>query len=238
MTYGRLKRISEEERDARAQLKKMGVSEYELQRLYDANYKARQRAEFAGTQYGESLNLNWKNVLQGARQARARGESVTGYIQARRASYKAKYTIKETKAANIQSITGDNLSRDWGAELVFKKLNTYSAAKVLEYKVKALDKMEDAGEALPPPTSETYKRSHNRYKAENASTKEEWDNILREEQAKEVEFYETLLEYIANILGVELDGVRNAQAEAEAAALTGKEYEKAKRKAFAEFGGV
>ena len=239
MQYGRIKKVSEEERAARAQLKKMGVSEYELQRLYDANYKARKRAEFAGAKYGESLNLNWKNILQGARQARARGESVSGYIQARRASYKAKYTIKETKAATIQSISGGEYSGDWGAELVAKELKQYPAAEVLRFKTEALEDMKDAGEALPPPSSEAYKRSHRRYIDENASTKEEWDNILREEQAKELEFNETLLEYVAyDHLGIDLDGVRNAQAEADAAGLSATEYQKAKRKAFKEFRGV
>ena len=238
MTYGRIKRISEEERAARAQLKKMGVSEYELQRLYDANYKARQRAEFAAAQYGESLNLNWKNILQGARQARARGESATEYVQARRASFKAKYTIKETKAATIQSISGGDFSGDWGAELVAKELKKYSAADVLKFKANALSDMQDAGEDLPPPSGEVYKRARRRYKEENAATVGEWDTLLAEEQAKEIEVDDTLLEYIADYLGIDLDGVRNAQAEADAAGLSDAEYKKAKRKAFEEFRGL
>lgn len=238
MQYGRIKKVSEEERAARAQLKKMGVSEYELQRLYDANYKARKRAEFAGAKYGESLNLNWKNILQGARQARARGESASGYIQARRASYKAKYTIKETKTATIQSISGVEYSGDWGAELVAQELNKYSAAEVLKFKAQALSDMEEAGEALPPPSNEAYSRAHRRYIEENASTQQEWDSLLSQEQAKEIEYNGTMLEYIARYLGIDLDGVRNAQAEADAAGLSATEYQKAKRKAFKEFRGV
>ena len=242
--YSRIKRITQEERQARAQLKKMGVSEYELQRLYDANYKARKRAEFAGAKYGESLNLNWKNVLQGARQARARGESVSGYIQARRASYKAKYTVKEIKQQNIESITGGTVSDDWGAELVYKELNSLSAGAVLDIKANALSDMEEAGEALPEISNEAYKRAHRRYIEENASTQAEWDNFLRQERAKEIEVDETLLEYVANYLGINLDGIRRAQSEAEqiAASMDGAEREKflqrSKRKAFETFGGV
>ena len=238
MTYGRIKKISEEERAARAQLKKMGVSEYELQRLYDANYKARKRAEFAGAEYGESLNLNWKNILRGARQAQARGGSASEYIQERRASFKGKYTIQETKINTIQSIAGEDVSGDWGAELVSKVLKRYSAQQVLEKKVNAIEKMQAAGEALPPPTNEAYRRAHGRYIAENASTQAEWDNILNEERAKELEENERLLEYIGKNLGVDLDGVRAAQAEADAAGLSDSEYQKAKRKAFREYAGV
>ena len=222
----------------------MGVSEYDLQRLYDANYKARQRAEFAGAKYGESLNLNWKNVLQGARQARARGESVTGYIQARRASYKAKYTIKEIKQQSIESVTGATTSGDWGAELLYKKLNTYSAAEVLSIKERALEDMQDAGEDLPEISNEAYKRAHRRYVEENAGTQAEWDSLLLQEQAKEMEADGVLQEYVANYLGIDLDGIRQAQAEAEqiAASLDGTERERflrrSKKQAFEMFGGV
>lgn len=245
MSYTRIKRITEEERQARAQLKKMGVSEYELQRLYDANYKARQRAEIAGAQYGQSLNLNWKNVLQGARQARQSGKTVSEYINARRAAYKAKYTLKEVKQQNIESITGaENVSDDWGAELVQKTLSRYSAAEVVEIKAEAIGEMEDAGETLPPPSNEAYKRAHRRYVENNASTQAEWDSLLRSEQATEVIADETLLEYIAQIIGVNLNGVRRAQAEAEAAAasMQGDERERylrrAKKQAFENYGGL
>lgn len=243
--YTRIKRITEEERQARAQLKKMGVSEYELQRLYDANYKARKRAEIAGAQYGQSLNLNWKNVLQGARQARQSGKTVSEYISARRASYKAKYTLKEVKQESIESITGPvGSSGDWGAELVQKTLSRYSAAEVVEIKAEAIGDMEDAGEAIPEPSNEAYRRAHRRYIEDNASTQAEWDNLLRQELAKEFAGDETLLEYIAQIIGVDLNGVRRAQAEAEAAAasMQGDERERylrrAKKQAFDNYGGL
>ena len=245
MSYTRIKRITEEERQARAQLKKMGVSEYELQRLYDANYKARQRAEIAGAQYGQSLNLNWKNVLQGARQARQSGKTVSEYINARRAAYKSKYTLKEVKQQNIESITGvENVSDDWGAELVQKTLSRYSAADVVEIKAEAIGEMEDAGEALPPPSDDAYRRAHRRYVENNASTQTEWDSLLRSEQATEVVADETLLEYIAQIIGVNLNAVRRAQAGAEAAAgsMQGDERERylrrAKKQAFENYGGL
>lgn len=238
MTYGRIKKISEEERAARAQLKKMGVSEYELQRLYDANYKARKRAGLAEADYGESLNLNWQNILRGARQARARGGTASEYIQERRESFKSKYTLSTIKRSTIETITGAEIKDDWGAELVAKELNKYSTAEVVELKTDAIIEMQNAGLALPPPSAEAYRRAKKRYKEENAGTLQEWDQFLTEEQAKEIEENETLFNYIAFHLGIDLDGVRAAQAEAEAAGLSDSEYQKAKRKAFREYAGV
>lgn len=244
MAYARIKRITEEERAARAQLKKMGVSEYELQRLYDANYKARQRAKITGAEYGESLNLNWKNILKGARQARQDGKTVSEYVQARAQAYKAKYALREVKRENIESVTGGTAGGDWGAELVGQELKRLSTAEILDLKAEAIAQMEDAGEATPTPSNETYKRAHRRYIETNASTQTEWDKILREEQADGVEIDDTLLFYIANLLGINLDGIRAAQAEAEqqAANLTGVEKERflqrKKREAFNEFRGA
>ena len=91
----------------------MGVSEYELNRLYDANYKARTRGKIAGAEYGESLNLNWKNVLQGARQALKQGKTVSEYVRSKTASYKKKYTLKTVKQEQIGYITGAQ-GGDWG----------------------------------------------------------------------------------------------------------------------------
>ena len=243
MAYSRIKKVTEEERAARATLKKMGVSEYDLQRLYDANYKARQRATVAGASYGESLNLNWKNVLQGARQARAVGKTVSEYIAARTQSYKGKYTLKEVKREQIESITG-GISGDWGAELVAQQLKNYSTADVVDLKAEAIGEMEENGEALPPISNETYKRAHRRYKETNASTQAEWDNLLREERAKDIEENDTLLTYMAGLMGIDLDGVREAQTEAEQQASTLPENERdkflqrKKREAFATFRGV
>lgn len=245
--YSRIKRITQEERNARAQLKKMGVSEYELQRLYDANYKARKRAEFVGAKYGESLNLNWKNILIAAQKAVADGKTVSGYIKARQRSYKAKYKISEVKQNEIKKISGTDkeyFAGDWASELINKKLQKYSTEKILEYKVKALEDMEDAGELIPEPSSAAYKRAHARYKNENASTQQEWDNILKKEQAKEVMQDETFQDYIAQYIGVDVFAVRSAQRDAEiaVAGLSGatreRFLERKKQEAFDAFGGV
>lgn len=243
MAYTRIKKITEEERAARAQLRKMGVSEYDLQRLYDANYKARQRATVAGASYGESLNLNWKNILQGARQARGIGKTVSEYITARTQAYKGKYKLKEVKREQVESITGGT-GDDWGAELVSRELKKYSTAEVVNLKAEAIDDMEENGEALPPISNETYKRAHQRYIETNSSTQSEWDNLLNEERAKDIEESETLLNYIANLIGIDLDGIRRAQAEAEqiAAGLPESERDKflqrKKREAFSIYRGV
>ena len=62
----------------------MGVSDYELNRLYDANYKARQRvSELTGAELadlgnkGKPLSLSWQQVLRQARQAETQGKTAT-----------------------------------------------------------------------------------------------------------------------------------------------------------------
>lgn len=238
MAYQRIKRITEEERQARAQLKRMGVSEYELERLYDANYKARKRAaEIAGADFGKTLNLNWKNILQGARQAKAAGGSVSSYIKLKTQSYKGKYVASEIKKETIETITGSGTDMgDWGAELVQKTLKRYSAAEIQRLREQALEDMEDAGEEIPEPSSEAYKRAKRRYKETNASSQFEWDSLLRSEMAAEYENTETLLNYIARLIGVDIDGIRARQADVEALGGDSEFIEREKRKAFKEFG--
>ena len=244
MAYQRIKKITEEERAARSTLKKMGVSEYELNRLYDANYKARTRGKIAGAEYGESLNLNWKNVLQGARQAVKQGKTVSEYVRSKTASYKTKYTLKTVKQEQIGYITGAQ-GGDWGNELVYRELNKLSTQDVVKLKAEALSDMEENGEApTKEPSSEAYKRAHRRYVENNASTQAEWDNYLYEEMAKEAEIDDTLLFYISRLLGIDIDGVRAAQAAAErdAANMQGDEKERflrrKKREAFEAYRGV
>ena len=235
-----IKTISQEERQARAQLKKMGVSEYELQRLYDANYKARQRFAFARQgdyREVERLQLSWVNTLRGAYAARQEGKSVNEYIKARTQRYKATYTVKYTKQSKIESVVGERYKGQtgfWANDAVGLRLERLSAENV----VKVYTDAYNAAGITAEEESETYRRSHNRYKAENCSTKAEWDRILTEEKGNTVKANAGFLEAVASVLKppVDIAGLNAAQDAAQG--LTGAEYEKARRTAFRQYAGL
>lgn len=224
----RLKKIGTSERAARAELKKLGISEHDLIRFYDANYKAKQRAAALNRQTGESLNINWKSILQGAKQNIKQGKTAVDYLKTKTAALKERYKLSTAKAEATRVIIGvDN--GDWGAELVKKQINKLSAVETENLYSEVLNDMEEAGEQLPAPSAETYKRAHKRYIDENAATYEEWGKILHEEQAGELGFNDTMLFYAGRILGVDLDAIRAEQEEAESDA---QRIEESKRAAY------
>ena len=235
-----LKTISQEERQARAQLKKMGVSEYELQRLYDANYKARQRFAFARQgNYAEveRLKLSWEKTLRGAQAARREGKSVSEYIKARTQTYKKTYTTKYTKQSKIESVVGEVYKGStgfWANDAVGLRLERLSAEKVVQVYTDAYN----AAGITAEEESETYRRAHNRYIVENCSTQGEWDRILQEEKGKTLEANANFLTAVASVLDppVDIAGLNAAQNAAQG--LTGAEYEKARRTAFRQYAGL
>ena len=104
----RLKKISEEERAAKNELRKMGVSDYELNRLYDANYKARQRvSELTGAELadlgnkGKPLSLSWQQVLRQARQAETQGKTAT------RKTRRPNLTARPTRTTPCRKVNGE-----------------------------------------------------------------------------------------------------------------------------------
>lgn len=239
----RLKRISEEERAARAMLKKMGVSEYELERLYDANYKARKRAEAGGAEYGGALNLNWKNILRGAYQAKRQGKSASEYVRARAKGFGQRYRASEVKKEILNDLIQN--PDDWAQEILNKKLKQLSAAELSRIRNEAIEQMIENGEISKDIVDETYRATKRKYEETNASTQAEWDEYLAEARAQYVEDFEIMTDYIARYLGIDLYEIQKAQKIAEAQAekigneqARAKFLENAKREAFSMFGGV
>lgn len=215
----RLKSISEEERAAKAQLRQMGVSDYELNRLYDANYKAKQRAAASGASPGKTLNLSWQQVLRNAQQAQRQGKTASDYINIRRQTlakqYKAsteKKRVRETYSQNLNQITGE-VGR-WSAELFDKLLKRSTGAELGRAETDAINELLDAEEIDEDFKRESYRAAKNRYVMTNASTQEEWDKLLQDELTKDEETLKKIQEKIAENLDVDLSAVDEAQEEA------------------------
>ena len=257
----RLKKISEEERAARAQLRGMGVSEYELDRLYDANYKARQRAIEQSANPGKTLNLSWAQVLRNARQAIAEGraESASDYIQSRRQTLSDAYRTKTVKEETLKRLavkgydpeTGEiKDSGSWAEELLLEKANDLTGSQVAALEAEQMKEAEQAGEIPGNIVYDSYRDAKRKYIETNASTKEEWDNLLKNEFMARDEAREIVQQRVAEQLEIDFDKIQQMQDEAEAQAQAmfnlsdPKEAEEAarylereKQKAFSMFGG-
>lgn len=121
----RIKRIGSEERAAKRELRAMGVSDYELDRLYDANYKARARARIFSEKEGESaqFSLQWSNILKGVKQAQKQGKSPSEYIQMRKEAYQSAYRLSEAKEVSIGGVIS-------GSGWLARCLARYSTAEI------------------------------------------------------------------------------------------------------------
>lgn len=257
----RLKKISTEERSARAQLREMGVSEYELDRLYDANYKARQRAREQSAAPGKTLNLSWEQVLRNVKQAIAKGrtESASEYIQSRRKSLADAYRTKTVKTQTLQRLavkgydpeTGEiKDSGSWAEELLLKKANDLTGSQVAALEAEQTKEAMEEGEIPGNIVHDAYRDARRRYTETNATTQEEWDNLLKNEFMARDEAREIIQQRVAESLGIDFDEIQQMQDEAEAQAQAmfnlsdpeeareaARYLEREKQKAFSMFGG-
>lgn len=237
----RLKTISEQERNAKALLREMGASDYELNRLYDATYKARKRAEAQGAEPGKTLNLSWSQVLRNARQAQAEGKSVNEYIQGRRKRLADTYKTSEVKKDVVKRYKVDD--GDWASEALQLFFKSQSGAEVAKLEADAINELKEEGAIDNDVLSDAYRNARRRYEATGASTKEEWDKFLAEELSAEPEAWESIKDRMLENAGIDAEDIRNEQALAEEEADTFDDEAKArrylkrrKREVFAEYG--
>lgn len=248
----RLKKISEEERAAKRELRAMGVSDYELNRLYDANYKARQRvSELTGAELadlgnkGKPLSLSWQQVLRQARQAETQGKTATQYIQRRRANLSNYFRKSAVKAQSIDIIFANKQGViSWAQEA----LNKFSAAEIKQAQLEAAEMISEDSDDYQS-IADAFRNAKKRYEAIGATTQAEWDYLLANELVKIAETNKSLRDYTAEILGVDIQALDDAEAATqeyisanfdlstiEGAQAAQKYYEKAKREALRKYG--
>ena len=244
----RLKTISEQERNAKALLRAMGATDDELDRLYDATYKARKRAEAQGAEPGKTLNLSWVQVLRNVKQAQARnGETVSQYIQGRRSRLAKLYKTTEVKKDVIERHKVDD--GDWGDEVLSRFLKSLSGTEVAKLENDAIKELEEEGAIENDVLRDAYRNARARYEASGASTKEEWDKFLAEELSAVPDSWDLIRERMLEKAGLKskdndvVDKIREAQQLAEEEADTFDDEAKArrylkrrKREVFAEYG--
>lgn len=249
----RLKKISEEERAAKNELRKMGVSDYELNRLYDANYKARQRvSELTGAELadlgnkGKPLSLSWQQVLRQARQAETQGKTATQYIEMRRANLSNYFRKSTVKAQSIDIIFANKQGViTWAQEA----LNKFNAAEVNQAQLEAIEMISEDSEDYQS-IADAYRNAKKAYERTGATTQAEWDYLLSNELVKNAETNESLRNYTAEILGVDIEALDDAEAATqeyisvnfdlsttEGAQAAQKYYDNAKREALRKYGG-
>ena len=235
----RLKRISEEERAAKQKLREMGVSDYELNRLYDANYKARQRAQDVGASPKETLNLSWRQILRGARQAEAQGKSASEYVAGRKNLFSKSYKISQVRkevidvigAGDVNISTGE-VAGSWAQEIAAKTVKRATGAELANAQRDAVKELREEGFDFD---AEVYHRTRAKYDAVGASSQAEWDTLFAQEVNENKEYADELatkvVEYLNKNLDIDAIDEEQAQIEYEAETLFDLETEKGARQA-------
>lgn len=221
----RNKIISEEERRARAQLKSLGVSEYELTRLYDANYKLRTRAKASGASEKEleNISLKWTNILKGARQNIRRGGTASEYIQARASGSRQQFRFSSQKKLVKERVLYTEESGSWRARALNLLINETSSAELKRAENEAIDDLIESGDIDAVTGSEIYANAKKRYVAIGGNSQSDWDRCLSDAATEFIDDYTEVNDVIADKLGWDLEGIDEAQqmAEEEAASLYG-----------------
>lgn len=206
----RIKRIGSEERAAKRELRAMGVSDYELDRLYDANYKARARARIFSEKAGESaqFSLQWANILKGVKQAQKQGKSPSEYVQMRKEAYQSAYRLSEAKEVATGGVTS-------GSSWLARCLSRYSTAEIeaAKHDRALLDVLAGDNESYE---HKRYARARELYK-KTAGGQAAWDKALSEaseeiaeEEAKNIEVDDGLL---WDAFGIDAPAIRAAEKE-------------------------
>ena len=213
----RLKSTSEEERRARSELKKLGVEENELLRLYDANYKLRTRARASGASDKEIENtsLKWTNVLKGARQSIRQGKTASEYVKSRAAGARQQYRFGTQKTLLKERILDVEESGSWRERALKTLINENPSAELKNAEVQAIEDLIEAGEIDEVTGSEIYRNAKKRYIATGGNSQSAWDRCLSEAAKEEIENYNQVNNYIADNFGWDLEGIEEAEEEAE-----------------------
>lgn len=183
--YNRLKLDSAAEKAARQWIKAQGVEEYDLERLYDSMYKARQRAREQGEDPGKQLNLSWGNIKKAIQTTeRETGGTISAkeYIYRRKEQYQNLYRRSEVKqrikenlfgVQEIDEETGEiytDFNQDNVPEELLRKTNRMSAADLANlYKKVMPDDL----------VSRAYKEARTGYDACGVYSQDAWDEELR-----------------------------------------------------------
>lgn len=183
--YNRLKVDSAAEKAARQWIKEQGVEEYDLERLYDSMYKARQRAREQGEDPGKQLNLSWVNIkkaIQTTERETGGVVSAEEYIYRRKLQYQNLYrrsAVKQRIKENLFGVqeideeTGE-IYTDFNPEDVpeelLRKINRMSAADLAKiYKNIMPDDL----------VSRAYREAKTGYEAGGVYSQAAWDEELR-----------------------------------------------------------
>lgn len=183
--YNRLKLDSAAEKAARQWIKEQGVEEYDLERLYDSMYKARQRAREQGEDPGKQLNLSWVNIkkaIQTTERETGGVVSAEEYIYRRKEQYQNLYRRSEVKQRIKENLFGvQEIDEETGEiytdfnpedvpEELLRKINRMSAADLANiYKKVMPDDL----------VSRAYKEARTGYDAGGVYSQDAWDEELR-----------------------------------------------------------
>ena len=183
--YNRLKVDSAAEKAARQWIKEQGIEEYDLERLYDSMYKARQRAWEQGEDPGKQLNLSWVNIKKAIQTTeRETGGTISAeeYIYRRKEQYQKLYRRSEVKqrikenlfgVQEIDEETGEiytDFNQDDVPEELLRKINRMSAADLANlYKKVMPDDL----------VSRAYKEARTGYDVGGVYSQDAWDEELR-----------------------------------------------------------
>lgn len=204
MANKRLKKITQEERAAKRALRAMGISDYELNRLYDANYKAKARARVFNSPAaeGEQLLLTWSGILKGAKRAASQGVTPNEYIAVRKRRYEASFVLSEAKKAQTKAVIA-------GSKWLKLCLQRYSTAEIEAAKVEvATDEVMTDGSSYE---SRRYARARELY-ARSEGGRAAWDRCLKQSTDEIVdEVIGTIQltdDFLYNAFGIEAEEVR------------------------------
>lgn len=183
--YNRLKLDSAAEKAARQWIKEQGGEEYDLERLYDSMYKARQRAREQGEDPGKQLNLSWVNIKKAIQTTeRETGGTISAeeYIYRRKEQYQNLYRRSEVKQRIKENLFGvQEIDEETGEiytdfnpedvpEELLRKINRMSAAELANiYKKVMPDNL----------VSRTYNEARKGYDAGGVYSQDAWDEELR-----------------------------------------------------------
>lgn len=183
--YNRLKLDSAAEKAARQWIKAQGVEEYDLERLYDSMYKARQRAREQGEEPGKQLNLSWVNIKKAIQTTeRETGGTISAkeYIYRRKEQYQNLYRRSEVKQRIKENLFGvQEIDEETGEiytdfnpedvpEELLRKINRMSAADLANlYKKVMPDDL----------VSRAYNEARKGYDAGGVYSQAAWDEELR-----------------------------------------------------------
>ena len=183
--YNRLKVNSAAEKAPRQSIKEQGVEEYDLERLYDSMYKARQRAREQGEDPGKQLNLSWVNIKKAIQTTeRETGGTISAeeYIYRRKEQYQNLYRRSEVKQRIKENLFGvQEIDEETGEiytdfnpedvpEELLRKINRMSAADLANlYKKVMPDDL----------VSRAYREAKTGYEAGGVYSQAAWDEELR-----------------------------------------------------------